>query len=110
MINWVSIAKSIAQSIGRPFSIVGIETLSGGCINTAFRISDDRQYFFIKLNDLSKYAILDAESAGLHTINAAKMLRTPKPICFGHNEKHRFYLWNTWSYEARLMNAAWAGN
>lgn len=102
IIDWESIAESITQSTGRPFSIVGIETLSGGCINTAFRISDGRQYFFIKLNNLSKYAMFCAEAAGLAAISATNTLKTPQLICFGHNKNHSFILTEYLDFCGRL--------
>jgi fructosamine-3-kinase len=57
--------------------------LGGGCINTAVRLSNGEQHWFIKLNQASRLAMFEAEFLGLQDLAAADAIRVPLPLCTG---------------------------
>lgn len=81
---WTEIARHIADTTGRPFSVAAASQLQGGCINRSFRLegSDGRTYF-VKLNSATRAAMFAAEAEGLTEIRNAAALRAPDPICWG---------------------------
>lgn len=84
MNDWNTIAEHIAAATGRPFSIKGSpRPVGGGCINTAVRLEDDDQAYFVKLNDRSLLDMFIAEAEGLAEIAISNSIRVPQPICRG---------------------------
>ena len=87
---WKHISEQIRQSAGTRFSPTSPSSIGGGCINQAFRLSDDRQAYFIKLNSISLLSMFEAEAAGLAEIAQTRTIRVPKPVCFGSFENNSF--------------------
>lgn len=87
---WEQIAETISQTSGAPF--VGRErhALGGGCINSAYRIGDGRQNWFVKLNSAHKLEMFEAERDGLNELAAARAIRVPRPLATGIAEGQAF--------------------
>ncbi len=80
---WNAIARTIAQTTGRPFTPAPPKALGGGCINRAVRLADDTRAFFVKLNSADRLAMFEAEAAGLRALAEAGGLRVPEPVASG---------------------------
>jgi fructosamine-3-kinase len=79
---WDSIAQQIQAVTGNPFRLSARVSVGGGCINQAFRISDDtQQVYFVKVNQANKAPMFAAEALGLQEM--APFIRVPRPLCWG---------------------------
>ena len=57
--------------------------MGGGCINTAVRLTDGKQQWFVKLNQASRLDMFEAEADGLRELSDAGAIRVPRPLCTG---------------------------
>ncbi len=80
---WSAVEQSITEEIHLPFSITHKYPISGGSINRAYRIENDDQRYFLKLNQADQLNMFEAEAAGLHELAAANAMRVALPICYG---------------------------
>ena len=81
---WSEIARHISQATNKKFEIIDRKSVSGGCINQAYIISDDRSNkYFIKLNQPSLVAMFAAEAKGLQEMAETATIKVPVPICWG---------------------------
>jgi fructosamine-3-kinase len=88
---WTKIGEEIAQATGKDFEIVDRQTISGGCINQAYVISNvggasqrlNRERYFVKLNRSNLVEMFAAESKGLSEIATTAAIKVPAPICWG---------------------------
>jgi fructosamine-3-kinase len=80
---WSAIAQHISAKTGTAFAVQDRRSVSGGCINQAYQISDGSQTFFIKLNQATQVAMFEAEALGLKAMYDSQTIRVPKPICWG---------------------------
>jgi fructosamine-3-kinase len=81
---WLEIAGRISQATGKQFEITDRKSVSGGCINQAYVISNDLQdRYFIKLNQPSLAEMFVAETKGLLEMAATVTIKVPMPICWG---------------------------
>jgi fructosamine-3-kinase len=80
---WPTVAEAIAEHTGEPFTPAPPTALSGGCINSAFRLSDGRQSWFVKTNRADRLDMFDAEAAGLNALAATETIRVPRALCCG---------------------------
>lgn len=87
---WRVIVQEISASTRRAFKPEQLESMGGGCINTAFRVSGGGRHFFVKLNDPDKALMFEAEAEGLLEIEASGSIRVPRPICWGVAGKFSF--------------------
>ena len=83
---WQSLEQSISDATGQPFVIDRKTGLSGGSINSAFRIAGGSHSYFVKLNQAHKLDMFEAEADGLRELGDAKAIRVPIPVCFGEAE------------------------
>ena len=83
MSNWQLIADRISRASGRAFNPGPPAGLGGGCINAAFRLSDDSQAWFVKTNDVDRIDMFEAEAEGLNTLAAAAAIGVPRALCTG---------------------------
>ena len=67
---WAALEQHIHAVTGQPFIIHQRQPLSGGCINQAWRISDNRRTFFVKVNTAASLPLFEAEAAGLAELAA----------------------------------------
>lgn len=77
------ISKQISLAIHEPFKIIKTETVSGGCINSAYLLKSKNQSFFIKFNQPDLLPMFEAEFAGLNEIAQTNSIKVPSPITTG---------------------------
>ncbi|MEM7714827.1 MAG: fructosamine kinase family protein [Cyanobacteria bacterium P01_A01_bin.68] len=80
---WTEIDAQISQVTGEKFQTQQRRSVSGGCINQGYSLSDGVRTYFIKLNQASQVKMFEAEALGLQQMYDAATIRVPKPICFG---------------------------
>ncbi|WP_083622140.1 fructosamine kinase family protein [Planktothrix serta] len=80
---WDQIAEQISQATGERFQISDRRSVSGGCINQGYQISNGSRHYFIKLNQASEFAMFEAEALGVEQMWETQTIRVPKPICWG---------------------------
>ncbi len=80
---WDTIAKSISEATGEPFTPDNRRSVSGGCINQGSAVSDGQRTFFVKFNQASRLDMFEAEAVGLQQMADTQTIRVPRPICTG---------------------------
>jgi fructosamine-3-kinase len=80
---WQDIAAGIATHTGEAFEAQEPQGLAGGCINSAFRLSDGRRTFFVKTNRADRLDMFEAEAAGLNLLADSATLRVPRALFTG---------------------------
>ncbi len=81
--NWNPIVEAITVASGEAFQLKRVDSVGGGCINSAYRLLGERQSFFIKLNRADRLDMFEAEADGLQGLAAARAIRVPVPVCSG---------------------------
>lgn len=90
MVSLDSIVQHIQQTTGHPLSNIEHSSISGGGINTAFRLSSSDQHYFVKLNRPELETMFEAEAQGLNELAATNCVRIPEVICTGITEQHSY--------------------
>ncbi len=80
---WTKIDQQISNVIAKKFETIDRTSVSGGCINQGYKITNGSQTFFVKLNRASQLAMFEAEALGLKELSATDTILVPKPICYG---------------------------
>ena len=80
---WDAIAEQIGAATGRPFAVQKNQTVGGGCINAAHRLSDGDRDYFVKLNDDNLLDMFEAEAEALQAMADTETVRVPRPVCWG---------------------------
>lgn len=80
---WTEIDTHISRVTGEKFQPQHKRSVSGGCINQGYAISDHQQTYFVKLNQASQVAMFEAEALGLEEMLETNSIRVPQPICWG---------------------------
>lgn len=88
--NWQAISEQIESVTGQPFKVVSAHALSGGDINSAFRLQGEDRSYFIKLNRADLVTMFEAEFAGLQDIEKTQSVRVPMPVVCGKTGEHSF--------------------
>ena len=88
--NWQTISEQIESATGQTFKVVSAHALSGGDINSAFRLQGVDKSYFIKLNRADLVAMFEAEFAGLQDISSTQTVRVPAPIVCGKTAGNSF--------------------
>ncbi len=87
---WTQIAEHITQSTGKRFESRDRRSVSGGCINQGYRVTDGAQTYFVKLNQASQVAMFAAEALGLEQMRETETILVPAPICWGTVDKSAY--------------------
>ncbi len=87
---WTKISAEIAQATGKHFEIVDCQPISGGSINQAYLISNNRERYFVKLNQSNLIDMFAAEAKGLSEIAGTKTIKVPTVICWGVAEDRSY--------------------
>ncbi len=93
---WDSISESIQSVTGKPFEIASQQSIGGGCINEAYKITgktatgENDQAWFVKLNQTSGLKMFEAEHKGLQELSNTNTIRVPKPLCSGVAENKAY--------------------
>lgn len=81
---WNEISDSLASAVGGAGKITGKHQLSGGSINSAYRVETEHGgSFFVKLNREELLSMFEAESEGLQELRKANAIRVPEPVLSG---------------------------
>ncbi|MBE9083412.1 MULTISPECIES: fructosamine kinase family protein [unclassified Tolypothrix] len=80
---WTEIDAHISRVTGEKFQSQQKRSVSGGCINQGYAVSDDERTYFVKLNQASQVAMFEAEALGLEEMLNTASIRVPKPLCWG---------------------------
>ena len=81
--NWNQIVEAITAAGGQPFNLQRIDSIGGGCINSAYRLIGARQSYFVKLNRAERLDMFEAEAEGLRALAEAQAIKVPLPVCSG---------------------------
>ncbi len=89
--DWSYITGQLSQATGESINLHHPQAVGGGCINDAWKVSDQRnKLWFVKTNKPGKVDMFAAEMEGLQEILAANSIKAPQPICYGANQRHAF--------------------
>lgn len=102
---WDTIGHQIQEVTGVRFKVDECHSVSGGSINEAFRISDGQQHYFVKLNQVSKVEMFEAEALGLQALAASCSMRIPQMIGWGTTD-NRSYIILEWLDLGRSSSAS----
>ena len=80
---WTEIDTHISRVTDEKFVSQQHLSISGGCINQGFAISDRQLTYFVKLNQASQVSMFAAEMLGLQQMSTTATIRVPGPICWG---------------------------
>lgn len=103
---WSEIAQRITEVTKKEFSVNHRQSVSGGCINQGYAVSDNDSTYFVKLNQASQVAMFEAEALGLQQILETTTIRVPKPICWGTTDTEA-YLVLEWLELGRGITKTW---
>ena len=87
---WDKIANHISQIIEADFIIKDRRSVSGGCINQGYRLTDGSRDYFVKLNQASLVAMFEAEMLGVQQMYSTQTIRVPQPLCYGIAENSAY--------------------
>lgn len=87
---WNEISQKISQTIGQNFEITQRRSISGGCINQGYSLSDGNLTYFVKLNQATKVEMFAAEAQGLQEILATNTIKVPSPLCWGTTQNNSY--------------------
>lgn len=91
-IDWQYISKLINQHTCQPFNITNTHSISGGSINSAYKLQSDTQSYFIKFNLPDLQPMFEAELAGLKEIAKTNTVRVPQAILCHRTQKYSFII------------------
>ena len=83
MQDWSRIAADIGAAAGLEVSADSVRPVTGGCINSAWRLACADGHLFVKTNTSSALEMFEAEHDGLEELLAADALRVPRPLATG---------------------------
>ncbi len=81
--NWQVVQQLLVERTGQNINRLDASLVSGGDINRAYRLSDGSRQFFIKVNDIERLPMFEAEMQGLNEIRDSDSIRCPQPIGCG---------------------------
>jgi len=82
---WHDIELHLAKTLGRTLQFTHKTALSGGCINQAWKVTDEKnKQWFIKTNTPNLADMFSAEADGLDEIRKSNSITSPKAIAYGH--------------------------
>lgn len=80
---WNEIDAKISQIQGTKFHSQHRRSVSGGCINQGYAVSDGERTYFVKTNTANQVEMFTAEYAGLQEMFASQTIRVPQPLAWG---------------------------
>lgn len=83
MALWETVSSAISKATGTEFHAEQQQSVGGGCINSAYRISEGVRSYFVKLNTVDGLEMFEAEADGLHALRAPAALKVPEPVATG---------------------------
>ena len=80
---WQHLERQISQASGSGFRMNANQSVGGGCINSAFKVTDGDRSYFIKTNSARYTTMFEAEAEALLEMAASATVRVPEPLCHG---------------------------
>lgn len=80
---WAMVAHQMSVASGQAFTVRQRQPLAGGCIHSAWRVSDGQRHYFVKTHTADGWTVFAAEAAGLAELAASQTVRVPAPLCWG---------------------------
>ena len=80
---WDAVSRSISEYLGCELDIHHYSSVSGGCINEAFRVEVGQQTFFVKRHQKALAPMFQAEYEALKELEATHTIQVPTPIGWG---------------------------
>ena len=80
---WDDVADAISTREETAFTIDDRQSVGGGCINEAWRVSGNNQDYFVKFNDAHMLEMFEAEAEGLNEMREANAIRVPRAVAWG---------------------------
>lgn len=86
------LSKQIKTHQDASFTISDCETIGGGSINSSYKLSGNRQSYFVKTNHSRFAGMFAAEAQGLNEIVASHSIRAPQPIAHGEFQNSTYII------------------
>ncbi len=103
---WQEINRQISEVTGQKFQTIQRSSVSGGCINQGYAISNGKITYFVKINQLSQGGMFAAEMLGLQEMYETKTIRVPQPLCWGTTDNSS-YIVLEWLEMSAGNNKSW---
>ena len=87
-----ALLKHIASQLDIDSSDLQLRSASGGDINQAFRLSNDQNSWFVKVNSADALKMFEAEQLGLALIQYSDSIRVPRVIGSGQFDEWSYLL------------------
>ena len=81
--DWRRIAADVGSRTGLRLRPDAVRPVSGGCINSGWRVASDAGEVFVKTNAKASLAMFEAEHEGLRALAVAEALRVPQALATG---------------------------
>lgn len=101
------IAQHISDVTASSFTVQSQQSIGGGCINQAVKVSDDQRAFFVKTNQAHQLAMFEAECDGLQEMYESQTIRVPQPICTGTAAGKAYIVMEYLSLGGNNSTSAW---
>ncbi len=87
---WYQVEKAITEYTGSPYKISRQQEVGGGCINSAYKISNGETDWFVKTNTASLVEMFAAEAESLNEMAASNTIKVPRALCYGTADTHSY--------------------
>lgn len=104
--RWDPIAEAISRATATSFRPREAVPVSGGCINSAVRLTDGDRSYFVKTNEPAVLDMFAAERDGLRAMTVPGAPRVPAPVADGATDRVAFLVLE-YVPMRRLSGAAW---
>jgi fructosamine-3-kinase len=87
---WHFISEQISECIQQDFICDNVRDVKAGDSHKAYKISDGKQRFFVKINEKVQLPNFEAEVEGLTHLSNTQLFKVPNVICTGLVSTHSF--------------------
>ena len=87
---WYHVEKAISDYTGNHYKISSQQEINGGCINSAYRISDGATDWFVKTNKSSLVDMFASEADSLNEMAESNTIKVPRALCYDRVERHSY--------------------
>lgn len=88
--RWAELSAALATALGTRVSSAPQARVHGGCINESYRWETAAGPLFVKIAEVSRRSMLEAEAAGLIELAQANAVRVPAVRAVGATADHAF--------------------
>lgn len=89
---WPDVQQAISEASSQTFKISERQSISGGDINQAYRVSDGKTTYFVKTNRAQLHFMFEAEMRALDEIRNSDSIRVPRPVVSGVSGRECFLI------------------